>query len=427
VKRLKVIDRANGQLRCQAYDDFTVDQSLRKLTKEGFMVVPGKIARTGIQEYSAHELGIEATNRTVRLCRMPDQVFDPEALASFENQTLTSGHPDRDVNAENYRGVSVGDVHDVKAASDGATVDATLWFKDASAIALVIDGKNQLSCGYSFLLDLTPGTFEGQSYDGRMLEIRGNHVAHVWAARGGPGLRVADNDPNQENAMRVIVIDGISIKVEDDTNASVIEKVVGDAKKAATEANELAAAAAKRATDAEAARDKAIADAKTAADASKKALDDAEAARVKLVADHDAKVKELEAKIPTEAQIEERAQARAKVVADAKVIFPELKDAGKTVSEIRIEALTHIFGADERMKKVGDAILGGAELAKAADRADVAFAAVVAAHGEVTASDKQSDHDKKVADALGGKGSATDGKPETVSGRPSWFQTEAAQ
>ena len=44
----------------------------------------------------------------------------------------------------------------------------------------VKDGRSrELSCGYYCDLDETPGEYEGQRYDARQRNIRGNHLALV--------------------------------------------------------------------------------------------------------------------------------------------------------------------------------------------------------------------------------------------------------
>lgn len=43
---------------------------------------------------------------------------------------------------------------------------------------------------------MEPGTVNGDHYDGRMVEIIGNHVALVPAGRAGPDVCVGDSKPN---------------------------------------------------------------------------------------------------------------------------------------------------------------------------------------------------------------------------------------
>lgn len=56
--------------------------------------------------------------------------------------------------------------------------------------------KRQLSCGYGYKPDMTPGvTPEGVAYHGVMRHIVGNHVTIVKDGRAGPDVLVADEDP----------------------------------------------------------------------------------------------------------------------------------------------------------------------------------------------------------------------------------------
>jgi hypothetical protein len=337
-ERVKAIDfKAGKPTRWQAYDVFAFDvgdASKRKMVPgTNFMIVPAFISCTGIQDYTARELGLEGTNRTIRLLRPAEEVFKPESYSTFERQTLTNSHPDGDVTATNYRQVTSGDVHDVAPAADGVNLGANLYVKDASTIEMVVTyDKNQLSCGYSFVLDMTPGTTpEGENYDGVMRDIVGNHVAIVWQARGGPGLRVADKKPNQERkTMRTVIIDGTNVNFEDDNQGAMVELAL-----------KRAADAVKVATDAATA-------ARAEATAAATALAAATAASTEAKAAHDAKVAELTAKVVlTPEQEEARSRSGTKVIGDAKAIVGDKFDAkGKTIGAIRVEALTHVLAKD---------------------------------------------------------------------------------
>jgi len=380
-RRVMAVDfKAGKPTRWQAYDlmSFDVgDASKRRMTAEGFMVVPANISRTGIQEYTARELGLEGTNRTIRLYRPPEEVFKPESYRTFERQTLTNEHPQNTdgVTAENYRSVTAGDVHDVAPVGDDVHLGANLYYKDANTIEMVVTyGKNQLSCGYSFVLDMTPGvTPDGEAFDGVMRDIVGNHVATVWQARGGPGLRVADKKPNQEKRiMRTVTIDGTNVNFEDDNQGAMVElalKRAADGVKAAAEARDASAA---EATAAKAA----LAAGTAAAEAAKTA--------------HDAKVRELEVKVVTDAQIDALVEAKAAAVAGAKAIVGDSFDGkGKAVSAIHVEALEHI-AKDSAAYPGVMAVLGGKKPSEAAPEiAKLAFDAAVAVRAAVGAAGTQ--------------------------------------
>lgn len=69
------------------------------------------------------------------------------------------------------------------------------------ATEAIEDGEQrQLSCGYNYTPDMTPGVYEGEPYSGVMRQIIGNHVALVVEGRAGPTVAVADGAPFQNYA-----------------------------------------------------------------------------------------------------------------------------------------------------------------------------------------------------------------------------------
>lgn len=64
--------------------------------------------------------------------------------------------------------------------------------------AIESEVQKELSCGYQYVADMTPGTYEGQPYDGRMTNIVGNHIALVQEGRAGPDVVVADSQIDRE-------------------------------------------------------------------------------------------------------------------------------------------------------------------------------------------------------------------------------------
>jgi len=78
----------------------------------------------------------------------------------------------------------------------------TVWDKDD--IKNIESGKiKELSCGYSYEPDMTPGVVDGVQYDGIMRNIIFNHVALVKEGRAGADCVVADSKINliQESEM----------------------------------------------------------------------------------------------------------------------------------------------------------------------------------------------------------------------------------
>src|ERR1700679_4139152 len=85
----------------------------RSRTPEGFLVchdVP--LARTGIQEYGAHEIDDPAVTPPpggfFRVERHEDEVFAPASVASWNGKLVTNDHPDDLLNPANAREHAVG-------------------------------------------------------------------------------------------------------------------------------------------------------------------------------------------------------------------------------------------------------------------------------------------------------------------------------
>jgi len=77
--------------------------------------------------------------------------------------------------------------------------DLCVW--DAQAIAgIESDQVRELSCAYRYVPVMEHGRYQGESYDGRMTKIQGNHLALVENGRAGSDVVVADSNPFQKEA-----------------------------------------------------------------------------------------------------------------------------------------------------------------------------------------------------------------------------------
>lgn len=212
-------------MKVTVYDRSSYRITHREYTDEGFLRVPGHVARTGIQEYLARELELPGDpNRIVKVYRPPEEVFNADSLATYSGADVTLNHPKGLVNADNYKVTSVGVVRSSGSKSEDF-VQCDLIIKDAAAIKAVNSGKCELSAGYTAVYDETPGiTPEGEPYDYVQREIRINHVAIVDRARAGANARVFDNEPTGGNTMPVLITtdSGRSVDVADPANAQVV-------------------------------------------------------------------------------------------------------------------------------------------------------------------------------------------------------------
>lgn len=403
--RLRVITRdALGRAaRVEIAKDDGIKVGDITITGLGFMIAENvPVARTGIQEYSALELGLDASMDTVRLYRPPEEVFSAASMATLHGKTVTFYHPEHGVDSSNWKAVAVGRVE--KPAQDGEFLKVgTFEVNDKSTVEAVAFGVKELSCGYSFTLDMTAGTTPaGKPYDGVQRNIEHNHVAIVYAGRCGAGCAIGDcacsasprpnNDNHTENTMK-IDIGGISIDI-DDKVAQTVKSAHDTAVKTLTES---ATALTKRATDAEA------------------ALKDQGEAMKKLAADHKVALDAEKAKVLTPEQQAALVGELAAVAADAKTVLPEFDVKGKTAGAIRVEVLSAILAEDGALKATVSKILGGVEPAKAADVRVLAAFDTVVATGKPDVSDED---EREIADAITGDGKNKGGaKPQKLSGR----------
>lgn len=296
-----------------------VSVQARDVTPEGYLRVRARIARTGVQIYRAWEMGM-AGDGEVRIYRPPEEVFAADSLASWAACAITDGHPPGGmVTADNWaryaRGVAL-----TPGTPDGDHVAADLLVTDAAAAARA--KAAELSCGYTFDLDRSPGTTpQGEAYDGIQRRIRGNHVAIVDNARCGPTCRIGDCTGDCAECTcskrgpvtmttRTITVDGISIETTDQ-GAQVIERL-------GAQLRETRAAA-----DAAAGRHAAEMQAK------------------------DGEIAALKAQIPDAAAMDRAIAERASVIESArKMVGDALVTDGRTLADIRAQAVTARLGAD---------------------------------------------------------------------------------
>lgn len=165
----------------------------QSLTPEGFLVchdVP--IARTGQMLYAGGETPIEpGPDGLVHIERVPEEVFRPETIASFEGKPVTLDHPLDFVTPNTWAMLAKGVTQNVRRGQ-GIQDDllfADLLIMDNRAIEEVRSGLREVSCGYEAEYEQTkPGR-------GVQRQIVGNHVALVERGRCGPRCAIGDKEP----------------------------------------------------------------------------------------------------------------------------------------------------------------------------------------------------------------------------------------
>lgn len=201
----------------------------RKKTSDGYLAVSTLVARTGVQDYLASELGDHfkdrAPNSIVKIYRPESEVFAADSMASYAFKPVTNNHPSESVKSHNWADLAKGAIG-ADVVRDGEAVRVNMLVMDGATVAEIDSGKRQLSAGYTAIIDATPGTTpDGQAYDGRQTNIRINHVAVVDKARGGDALvipdskfAICDSNPNampKRKYMEHLTFDGVSVPLDD--------------------------------------------------------------------------------------------------------------------------------------------------------------------------------------------------------------------
>lgn len=159
-----------------------------KKTQEGYLIATARVARTGIQEYIASELGFVG-DHIVKVYRPESEVFNKEARKSLSRVPVTVDHPSEIVTADNWKDLAVGEVGD-EIMRDGDWLVVSPMIKDASAIVSADSTHKEISMGYSAeLRDASPDT--GADYE--MYNLRFNHLALVNKGRAGSEARIGDS------------------------------------------------------------------------------------------------------------------------------------------------------------------------------------------------------------------------------------------
>lgn len=120
--------------------------------------------------------------------RTADEVFSEKSLGSYELAPMTDDHPAEFVSAENAKELSVGTIG--KAEKDGDFVRFPFVIMDKEAIHKVVNGKAELSMGYTTIAVSDEGELDGAKYKFRQTGIQINHCAVVDRGRAGPDCRI---------------------------------------------------------------------------------------------------------------------------------------------------------------------------------------------------------------------------------------------
>lgn len=297
----------------------TADAAGVRTTKDGYLVAEAKVARTGIQLYSAGELGLDGDPaKVIRVYRPPEEVFAADAMLSYAHRPVTIDHPPEMVDAKNWKRYAKGQTGE-DVLRDGEFVKVPLVLMDSAAIEDFMAGKKELSMGYTMDLEIVDGTTQaGEQYDAVQHNLRMNHLALVTRARGGSELRLGDGtteESNMDAKLTTVTVDGLSVQTTD-AGAQAISKLQKD-----------------------------LADVTQANEKAKKSYDVALAEKDKDLAAKDAKIDALKSEILSDEDLDARVCDRADLIAVAKTIAD--KDyTGMSAEAIRSSAVAAKLGQE---------------------------------------------------------------------------------
>lgn len=316
-----------------------------KQTKEGYLVATAKVARTGVQEYLAAELGDIALQAgfnpddIVRVYRHPDQVFSQDTLNSITRVPVTVDHPLEEVTADNWAKYAVGEVGDM-VAKEGEWIVVNPMIKDTKGIEAATTTHKEISMGYSANIVKAR---DGIDADFEMTDIRMNHLALVPRGRAGSQARIGDSwgaapvSDTQPGDTPTTVNEGGHMA--DSTKAvilgdSVVQVPVSDALLI-----------------------------EQFKDASAKALADAEAKHKAAIAAKDEEIGKLKAELAdakkaAEIDVDALVAARTELVAQVKAIDARIDPKGLSDAELRKAAVAAKLG-DEMVKDASEAEISG--------------------------------------------------------------------
>lgn len=202
-------DDANAAMPASLNDDDPVGDSavviamdrdsVREVTRDGRLRVSmANISKANVSPYRGSEipgwrdLGLDA-DRIYNLLRDPDELR--KAAASLNGVQLLRKHTP--VNADDHKPYETVGSLGTDAEFDGTYLKNSLFVNARDAIDGIESGqKRELSAGYHYKPDMTPGNFNGKPYDGVMRDIEFNHVALVEDGRAGPDVLVGDSKEN---------------------------------------------------------------------------------------------------------------------------------------------------------------------------------------------------------------------------------------
>lgn len=144
--------------------------------EQGFLHDTPIVTSIGIFEYALPDGGVR------RELRLPEHVFDPESLSSYNGAPVIITHKAGSIDKTNVMKEIVGTIIS-NGYQDHDNVRCKIVIHDIDKVKKL--PYRELSLGYSLDLIEEPGYWNGEPYDAIQTNIRINHLAIVESARAG--------------------------------------------------------------------------------------------------------------------------------------------------------------------------------------------------------------------------------------------------
>lgn len=184
-----------------------LDRSTRSYDHDNRLrVSTAPISKAMVCPYYGHEipgyadLGLDPKTHYM-MFRDPEELA--KSVATFNGLPVLNHHVP--MTADTYQPKYVVGTTGTDAVFKAPYMSNSLVIWDPVAIKGVEDNQQrELSSGYYYTPDMTPGEYLGQKYDGVMRDIKGNHVTFVATGRAGSDVAVGDSMPSWSKFVETI-------------------------------------------------------------------------------------------------------------------------------------------------------------------------------------------------------------------------------
>jgi 8-oxo-dGTP pyrophosphatase MutT (NUDIX family) len=202
-------------------------------TEDGHLhVKQNHLSKAAVNPYLGKEIpGYQALgldpDKVYNLFRHPDEL--KKAVSTANGLPLLLKHEPSSAD-DHPRDITVGALG-TESKMNGPYLDNSLSIWDGEGIKAVESGaQKELSMGYHYRPDMTPGVYEGKNYDGVMRDLRFNHAALVPEGRAGSDVVVGDSKEEINMATKHVVLSRKAAAAKGALVAFLAPKMAADAK-----------------------------------------------------------------------------------------------------------------------------------------------------------------------------------------------------